>query len=194
MEVTCQNCGKSFDLEPVGSRTVYICKNCGSSISIVDEIAGKKTSVVKEDGRLTKGERFAGYIIEERIGHGGMGEVFRAKQISMNRTVALKIMKSEVDHDKEYAKRFVREARSAGRLNHPNIVQIYDVGCKDNIYYMSMEFVEGESLETTQSHAIEEGRVQDAPDDGEPIVRDTVVPEAPESDAGLENTVNEGDE
>ena len=86
------------------------------------------------------------YQLEEKIGSGGMADVYMAKDILLDRIVAVKILHSSFSEDDEFIVRFRREAQSAGRLSHPNIVGIYDVGCDDDIYYIVMEYVEGETL------------------------------------------------
>jgi hypothetical protein len=97
-------------------------------------------------GTLT-GQNIAGYLIEERIGRGGMGTVYKALQVSLDRPVALKILAKELISDKNFINLFIKEARSAGQLNHPNIVQVYDVGNVGDTYFFSMEFVGGGSVE-----------------------------------------------
>ncbi len=101
-------------------------------------------------------QQLAGYEIDELVGKGGMGEVYRARQMSMDRVVALKILAPRlVKQDPIFAKRFVEEARAAGRLNHPNIIAVHDVGKAPmpgaapgdaDLDYFSMEFVDGESV------------------------------------------------
>ena len=101
-------------------------------------------------------QQLAGYEIDEMVGKGGMGEVYRARQLSMDRVVALKILAPRlVKQDPIFAKRFVEEARAAGRLNHPNIIAVHDVGKAPmpgatagdaDLDYFSMEFVDGESV------------------------------------------------
>lgn len=88
------------------------------------------------------------YEITSEIGQGAMGVVYRANDPLLERTVAIKTISLELSKDEfeEFEKRFYREASSAGRLNHPNIVTIHDVGNTDNIAYMAMEFLEGEEL------------------------------------------------
>lgn len=90
--------------------------------------------------------RIEGYEISERIGVGGMGEVYRARQCSLDREVALKILSPAHARDREFVSKFFREARSAGNLNHPNIVQVHDVGESGGVCYMCMEFVGGGDL------------------------------------------------
>lgn len=92
------------------------------------------------------GRTLGGYEIAEKIGSGGMGTVYKALQLSMGRHVALKVLYHKYTADKTFVKRFIREARSAGGLNHPNIVRVYDVGQDNGFYYMSMELVEGHPL------------------------------------------------
>jgi hypothetical protein len=93
------------------------------------------------------GTAIAGYIIEKRIGRGGMGTVYKALQVSLDRPVALKVLSKELVQDKNFINMFIREARAAGQLNHPNIVQVYDVGSHDGTYYFSMEYMGGGSIE-----------------------------------------------
>jgi len=92
------------------------------------------------------GQTVAGYLITERVGRGGMGTVYKALQLSLDRTVALKILSPELCKDTKFVEMFVREARSAGQLNHPNIVHVYDVGKWRDLYYLSMEFMAGGSV------------------------------------------------
>ena len=88
----------------------------------------------------------AGFEIIERIGRGGMGAVFKARQISMQRIVALKVLSPKLVENQAYVERFLREARAAARLDHPNIVRGIDAGHDQGYYYLAMEFVEGETL------------------------------------------------
>lgn len=88
------------------------------------------------------------YEILSTLGQGAMGVVYRAIDPLLERTVAIKTISLDLSRDEfeEFERRFYREASSAGRLNHPNIVTIHDVGNTDNIAYMAMEFLEGEEL------------------------------------------------
>jgi serine/threonine protein kinase len=88
--------------------------------------------------------RFGEFIIDGDLGEGGMGRVFRARQISLDRPVALKILS---DKSPDVSTRFHREARSAARLVHPNIVQVYTVGCHQGTPYFAMEYIEGMDLD-----------------------------------------------
>ena len=106
---------------------------------------------------LPAASRLAGYEIVGLVGRGGMGEVYRAKQLSMEREVALKILAPRLANDPAFAEQFVAEARAAGKLNHPNIVGVHDVGqasapegCSipagEPVHYFSMEFIDGETV------------------------------------------------
>ncbi|WP_416178022.1 Stk1 family PASTA domain-containing Ser/Thr kinase [Dialister sp.] len=86
------------------------------------------------------------YELMEKIGSGGMADVYKAKDILLDRIVAVKILHSSFAEDNDFIVRFRHEAQSAGKLSHPNIVGIYDVGCDGDIHYIVMEYVEGETL------------------------------------------------
>ena len=86
------------------------------------------------------------YELEEKIGTGGMAEVYKAHDRLLARPVAIKILHAEYRSDIEFIERFHREAKSAARLSHPNIVSIYDVGVAGNDHYIVMEYVQGDTL------------------------------------------------
>ncbi len=90
--------------------------------------------------------RIRGYEILSKLGQGGMGAVFKARQISLDRPVALKILAPHLAKDEGYVQRFLREARAVARLNHPHIIQGIDVGDADGQYYFAMEYVDGPTL------------------------------------------------
>ena len=88
-----------------------------------------------------------GYEIISKLGHGAVGYVYKARQVSVDRIVALKLLDTKFARDQTYVARFLREARSAGGLNHVNIVQGIDAGlAREGYYYFAMEFVEGETV------------------------------------------------
>ena len=92
------------------------------------------------------GMTFGPYDIIERIGEGGMAVVYKGYQASLNRHVAIKVLRGELAHDKEFIARFRQEALAAANLDHPNILHVYDAGMAHGRYYMAMAFVEGGSL------------------------------------------------
>jgi dipeptidyl aminopeptidase/acylaminoacyl peptidase len=90
--------------------------------------------------------RVGKYEIIQEVGRGGMAVVYKAWQPSLERHVALKVLPEYFQHDPEFLARFRREARAAARLNHPNILYVYDVGEEDGVHYIAMEYLEGGSL------------------------------------------------
>src|SRR5215211_2534219 len=92
------------------------------------------------------GRVVAGYQIQERIGRGGMGLVYRAEHINLRRRAAIKIIAPELAEASGFRERFNREARIAGALQHPNIVTVYDAGEEDGLLYLAMQYVEGSDL------------------------------------------------
>jgi serine/threonine-protein kinase len=95
---------------------------------------------------LTTGTRLGRYEIRSQLGEGGMGEVYLAEDTQLDRKVALKILPAEVATNQERMARFVREAKAAAALNHPNIAHIYEIGEVDRQHFIAMEFVDGTTL------------------------------------------------
>lgn len=92
-------------------------------------------------------EKIGGYEIISKVGEGGLGVVYKARQLSIGRVVALKVLHEKWMGDDEFRKRFLVEARIVGRLSHPNLIQVIDVGRHRNQLYYSMEFVDGDTVE-----------------------------------------------
>ena len=95
---------------------------------------------------IATGSRLGPYEVLARLGAGGMGEVWRARDSRLQRDVAIKVLPGELAADAGRLKRFEKEARSASALNHPNIVTIYDIGSSDSVSWIAMELVEGKTL------------------------------------------------
>ncbi len=101
----------------------------------------------REPTQRTRPERLGVYRVEEVIGAGGMGVVYRAVDEALARTVALKTLLPALTADPEFVARFKREAQSAAALNHPNITQIYAIGEEGSTPFFAMEWIQGKSLE-----------------------------------------------
>jgi eukaryotic-like serine/threonine-protein kinase len=114
-----------------------------------DQLRAVNTAMTRLQKDEERGDfvRIGGYDITGKLGDGGLGTVYKARQISMSRDVALKVLHKKWLADEEFKKRFLLEARLAGRLSHQNLIQVYDVGRDRGLYYFSMEFVDGETLE-----------------------------------------------
>jgi TolB-like protein/Tfp pilus assembly protein PilF/predicted Ser/Thr protein kinase len=120
---------------------------------------------------LASGHRLGPYEILSALGAGGMGEVLKAKDTRLQRTVAIKVLPSELSSDAERRSRFEREAHAASALNHPNITTVYDIGEDDGTHYIVMELVEGKTLR----ELLEEG----------PLSTETMLPLATQIAEGL---------
>jgi len=144
-----------------------------SELKLGDQVEAGETllSLLADDERPTEGglvgREIAGYKIIERVGRGGMGTVYRARQLSLDRIVALKVLSPSLAWDKEFIERFMQEVRAAARLVHPNIVHALDVGQEGTIHYFAMEYMAGGSIEDRIER---EGRI--APDRAVPMLLD----------------------
>ena len=136
------------DLQPVAGREV------GETSVDTSGDQGKTKTTLPPDELV--GKNLGGYQIDRKIGAGGMGGVYLAEQISLKRKVALKVLNEQFAADSAFVDQFVNEARAAGALNHPNVVQVYDVGSAEGHYYFSMEVMPGGSIEDK----IKEGPVE----------------------------------
>src|SRR5258707_1345176 len=96
---------------------------------------------------LTSGTKLGPYQIESPLGAGGMGEVYRARDTRLDRTVAIKILPSRLADDAQAKQRFEREAKTISSLNHPHICTLHDVGAHNGVSYLVMEHLQGESLD-----------------------------------------------
>ncbi|MCP3966711.1 MAG: serine/threonine protein kinase [Lentisphaerae bacterium] len=130
----CPHCNQKLEAEDAMFGSVNVCPNCNEEFQV-------------PDSRLSPGVEIGEYILRECIGSGGMGEVWLAEQQSMGRDVALKIMRAELSQNPDFKKRFQKEIKSSGKMMHTNIVTAFQSGCDNGIYYMAMEYVNGETLE-----------------------------------------------
>lgn len=95
---------------------------------------------------VTAGTKLGPYEIVASLGSGGMGEVYRARDTRLDRSVAIKVLPDHLAANPELRQRFEREARAVSSLNHPHICALYDIGHQDGLDYLVMELIEGESL------------------------------------------------
>ncbi len=104
---------------------------------------------------LAEGTRLGPYEIADQLGAGGMGEVYRATDTRLDRTVAIKVLPEHLANDPQRRERFEREAKAVSSLNHPHICTLHDVGEQDGVHYLVMELVEGDTLQ----QRLEKGRL-----------------------------------
>ncbi|MHC4591485.1 MAG: protein kinase domain-containing protein [Planctomycetota bacterium] len=152
MRFTCPECQSEFESERPPDNTRLKCPACGS------EFADPDATVVDETGPLAAGgvgpgKELGGFRIEEKIGTGAMGEVYRATQLSLNRTVALKVLPSVFAERPAFVKRFHDESMALSALNHPNVVTIIERGNIGSIYFFVMEHIDGPPLQEIMSGA-----------------------------------------
>src|SRR5262245_25561319 len=100
---------------------------------------------------LPPGTRLGRYEIRSKLGEGGMGEVYLARDTQLDRDVALKILTADVARDQQRLHRFLQEARTASSLSHPNVAHIYEIGEAAGTHFIAMEYVEGTPLDKTIS-------------------------------------------
>lgn len=143
MTRNCPNCGHSFETE-VAPGLEEACPRC--MVEFLANAPSENADPAMADAPLQPGMTFKGMEILAFLGRGGMGFVYKARQTRLDRTVALKIMKQDLAADSEFRSRFDREAKALAALNHPNVVQIFDVGHEDDLFFLTMEYVEGVSL------------------------------------------------
>jgi len=120
-------------------------RNDLSPMSDTQKLAHVTQQAESADLDLTD-RRIGDFHLLRRLGRGGMGDVYLAEQESLKRQVAFKILRPSMAGDTNYVQRFTQEARAAAKLVHANIVQIYEVGCKEGIHYISQEYVPGSNL------------------------------------------------
>lgn len=131
--------GSTDFLNPVGSGKT-------GSLAAATDGGAEHERLLKGLGATVLRHEIKGYKILEVIGEGSMGVVYRAHQISMDRVVALKILPPERTRNQKFVEDFREEARNAGRLNHPNLIRVHEVGKSGDVHYYSMEYVEGLTL------------------------------------------------
>ena len=152
---------RALGISEPGERHAYITDACGDDPALRKEVESLLDALAQSGSFLNQAQRsipdrlrtpganahrFGDYELLEEVARGGMGIVYRARQISLNRIVAIKMILAGQFASLGEVKRFQTEAQAAGSLTHPNIVGIYEVGEHDGHHYYSMPFVEGQSL------------------------------------------------
>lgn len=121
-------------------------------IAIGDPSVALPPRVCRPPMQLSKGSLLGSYRIEEHIASGGMGEVYKARHTQLERWVAIKVIREGIADDPATLERFHREAKSASRLEHPNICRVYNFGQDGQRSYLVLEFLEGETLAATMAN------------------------------------------
>ena len=116
---------------------------------LIEQGVVTERQITRVKGRIEethKGQQIPGYRIEAKLGRGAMATVFKARQLSLDRAVAIKVLPRRWSENAEYVERFYKEGKAAAKLNHTNIVQAFDVGEAGGYHYFVMEYVEGHTL------------------------------------------------
>jgi len=124
---TCGKCGNLIDVTGLEAGDGITCPYCGNDFAIT--------------------RQFGNFLLERQVGSGGMGAVYLGRDMTLNRVVAVKVLKPELVSDKKFLDTFLREAEITASLNHPNIVQVYAFGQHEGVYYMVVEYISGGSLD-----------------------------------------------
>ncbi len=109
-----------------------------------DEVKRSPASKEKKSRKVTQLGEFK---LRRKLGQGGMGDVYLANQVSLDREVAIKTLKKEIARKEDFVKRFYREAKSMAKLDHPNVVRCYSVGEESGIHFVAIEYVDGQSMQ-----------------------------------------------
>ena len=142
MGIKCLNC------QSENPDDTLFCGKCGTKYPLTEEVAAAHTKTLQTPVKyLVKGTTFAGrYKILEELGRGGMGVVYKAEDTKLKRTVALKFLPPGLTHISEVKERFMREAQAAAALDHPNICTVYEFDEAEEKTFISMAYIEGQSL------------------------------------------------
>lgn len=112
-----------------------------------DDLGATAINAPDADEPKTEKKVFGDFELDKKLGQGGMGEVYLARQISLDRHVALKLLSKEMAKKKGFVERFEREAKSMGKFIHPNAVQVFAYGVTNNQHYLAIEFIDGQSMQ-----------------------------------------------
>jgi predicted Ser/Thr protein kinase len=143
----CAICGAAVPVDSFATQTVARSAPASSGARRESHTPGVRQSSSRAQGRFTPGELLGGrYRIIALLGKGGMGEVYRADDLSLDQPVALKFLPDAVARNEQALERFRNEVRIARQVSHPNVCRVYDLGEMQGLYFLSMEYVDGEDL------------------------------------------------
>jgi serine/threonine protein kinase len=133
---------------PVTDKMVTLaCTHCGNVIDVTGLEPGDGITCPYCGNEFPITRQFGDFLLEKQLGAGGMGAVYLGRDVSLNRTVAVKVLRPELVADQKFMATFLREAEITASLNHPNIVQVYAFGQHEGVYYMVVEYISGGSLD-----------------------------------------------
>jgi hypothetical protein len=132
------------EVDPRGETLAAASAGAEAAARTLTEAAATRPRAAPSDDLI--GKHLAHFRVERRLGRGGMGEVFLATDLALDRPVAVKVLAREIAEDAAFRERFIREARAQARINHPNICHIYFIGEQDGRMFFAMEYVDGENL------------------------------------------------
>jgi serine/threonine protein kinase len=133
---------------PVAEKMVTTtCAKCGNLIDVTGLEPGDSITCPYCANEFAITRQFGNFLLERQLGAGGMGAVYLGRDLTLNRVVAVKVLKPELVADQKFMATFLREAEITASLNHPNIVQVYAFGQHEGVYYMVVEYISGGSLD-----------------------------------------------
>ena len=133
MRFQCNHCRALLELDDVQPGEIVQCPTCLSPVAVPESVTSPRALL-------------GDFVIKNLIGNGGMGTVYLAHQITLDRDVALKVLHADFSDDTAFIQNFINEARAAASLNHPNIVQAVAVNCDEGRWYFAMEYIDGNTL------------------------------------------------
>ncbi len=161
----CEGCSEEIPVSKFDPSAEYSCPRCQGPVKLSENLSGTRrnradrglASLIDnapgatEEAGADSDDPIIDKVIDgcqilRRLAAGGMGVVYKARQLKLGRTVAVKVLSEDLARDKNFVHRFLQEARSAAELNHGNIVHIFDVGELAGVFYIIMEFVDGKNL------------------------------------------------
>lgn len=150
MQLVCPQCEGLIDLPDDFAEPAVMCPNpeCGHVVQTAtgDTMVVSTAQAQEPEDEVDEGEILNGYQVQGPLGRGGMASVYLGNQLSLDRSVAIKVLQRRLAEDPEFVARFHREAGALAGLNHPNVISIIDRGEKEGLFYFVMEYVDGTSL------------------------------------------------